>query len=157
LYKHWVHEGGIATPLVVHWPATISKPAISHQPGHVIDLLATCLDVAGVDYPKKFQGRDIIALEGRSLLPIFQGKTRTGHDAIFWEHEGNRAVRSGRWKLVSRHDKGWELYDLEADRTELHDLAAREPDVVKDLIAKYDGWAKRCGVMAWDKINPEKK
>jgi len=157
LYKHWVHEGGIATPLVVRWPAVISKSAITHQPGHVIDIMATCLDVAGVDYPKKFQGREIVALEGRSLLPVFQGKTRPAHDALFWEHEGNRAVRSGQWKLVSRHDKGWELYDLEADRTELHDLAAKKPAVVQELTAKYDAWAKRCGVESWDKINPDKK
>lgn len=157
LYKHWVHEGGIATPLVVRWPAVINKAAISHQPGHVIDIMATCLDVAGVDYPKKSQGRDLIPLEGRSLLPILQGKTRPEHDALFWEHEGNRAVRAGKWKLVSRFDKGWELYDLEADRTELHDLSAKEPDVVKQLRAKYEAWAKRCGVEAWDKINPEKK
>jgi arylsulfatase A-like enzyme len=152
LYKHWVHEGGIATPFIVHWPAAIKKAGISHQPGHIIDLMATCLDVAGVEYPKKHKGNDVIPLEGKSLLPILQGKTRTGHEAIFWEHEGNRAIRQGKWKLVAQHKGAWELYDLEADRTELHNLAAKQPDKVKELTASYERWAERAGVMPWEKV-----
>src|SRR5262249_13553304 len=127
LYKHWVHEGGIATPLIAHWPAVITKPAITHQPGHVIDLMATCLDVAGAEYPKRFKDHDITPLEGKSLRPMFEGKTRPGHEAIFWEHEGNRAVRAGKWKLVEKHPGEWELYDLEKDRTELTNLAVKQP------------------------------
>lgn len=157
LYKHWVHEGGIATPCIAHWPAVIHKPSITHQPGHVIDIMATCLEAAAADYPKKHKERDITPLEGKSLLPIFQGKTRPGHDALFWEHEGNRAVRAGKWKLVSRFGMGWELYDLDADRTELHDRSAKEPALVKDLSTKYDAWAPRIGVQPWEKLNPEKK
>jgi arylsulfatase len=152
LYKHWVHEGGISTPLIAFWPAVIKKPAITSQPGHVIDLMATCADVAGAEYPKKFKDRDITPLEGRSLLPILQGKERPGHEAIFWEHEGNRAVRMGKWKLVARHKGEWELYDLEADRSELHDQAKKEPDKVKEMAAKYDEWAKRASVQPWDKV-----
>jgi arylsulfatase len=148
-YKHWVHEGGIATPLIAYWPAAIEGDRITHEVGHVIDIMATCLDVAGAKYPKTRNGSEIIPLEGKSLLPIFQGKGRAGHEAIFWEHEGNKAVRQGKWKLVSQHPQGWELYDLEADRTELKDLAEKRPEKVKELASLHDEWAKRCGVMPW--------
>ncbi len=155
-YKHWVHEGGISTPLIAYWPAVIQRSGITHQPGHVIDLMATCLDVAGAEYPKTYNGKPITPLEGKSLRPIFEGKTRKGHDAIFWEHEGNRAVRQGKWKLVSRHPGRrakhpgpWELYDIEADRTELNDLAKKQPEKVRELVALYDAWAKRAGVQPW--------
>jgi len=153
LYKHWVHEGGISTPLIAHWPAVIAKGGgITPQVGHVIDLMATCVDVAGTTYPSVVAGRQVIPLEGKSLLPIFRGKQREGHDAIFWEHEGNRAVRQGKWKLVSRFPDRWELYDLEADRTELHDLAADHPDKVKELTSLYDRWAQRAGVVPWQEL-----
>jgi arylsulfatase len=150
LYKHWVHEGGISSPFIAYWPGVIKKKnSISRQPAHLVDLMATCLDVAGVAYPKTYKGKDITPLEGKSLLPIFEGKQRKGHDAIYWEHEGNRAVREGKWKLVSRFPNQWELYDLEADRTELHDMAAAEPARVKRMSAMYDAWAARVGVMPW--------
>ncbi len=159
LYKHWVHEGGISSPLVVHWPAVIKQGGtLTSQVGHTIDLMATCLDVAGGEYPKTFNGKDIQPLEGKSLLPIFEGKEPVGGASVprvlFWEHEGNRAVRQGKWKLVSKHPGGWELYDLEADRTELHDLAAANPDKVKELAALYDAWAKRSNVEPWPVRRP---
>ena len=157
LFKHWTHQGGVATPLIAYWPAAISGASITDQPGHVIDLMATCLDVAGTRYPAKFQHRELIALEGKSLLPIFQGKTREGHNAIFWEHEGNRAVRLDKWKLVAEHARAWELYDLDADRTELNNLAARNPDIVQAMTRRYEQWAARVGVVPWDDINPVKK
>ena len=148
LYKHWVHEGGIATPLVAYWPAVIKKGgAITNQTGHLIDLIATCLDVAGAEYPKTFNGRQIVPLEGKSLLPIFKGETRKGHEVICWEHEGNRAVRQGKWKLVSRNPEDWELYDLEADRTEMNNLAGSNPEKAKELAALYDAWAKKVGAL----------
>ena len=154
LYKHWVHEGGISTPLIAHWPAVIRQHGgITSQVGHVIDLMATCIDVAGAEYPASFHEKPIIPLEGKSLLPTFRGQQRAGHDAIFWEHEGNRAVRQGKWKLVSRYPGKWELYDLEADRTELHDLAADHPDKVKELTSLYDRWAQRAGVVPWGELN----
>jgi len=165
LYKHWTHEGGIASPLVVHWPAVIKDGGkLTSQVGHTIDLMATCLDVAGGEYPKTFNGQDIQPLEGQSLLPIFVGGTSPSRDTtvggasvprvLFWEHEGNRAVRQGKWKLVSKHPGGWELYDLEADRTELQDLAAANPDKVKELSALYDAWAKRAHVEPWPVPRP---
>ncbi|HVR74847.1 MAG TPA: sulfatase-like hydrolase/transferase [Planctomycetota bacterium] len=152
LYKHWVHEGGIATPLIAYWPSVIRRPAITHRPGHVIDILATVIDAAGTPYPKTLSGRDITPLEGRSLVPIFRGEEREDQEALFWEHEGNRAVRRGKWKLVSRHPGGWELYDLEADRTEREDLAREHPELVRDLAALYAGWAERAGVLTPEEL-----
>jgi arylsulfatase len=150
LYKHWVHEGGISSPFIAYWPAVIKqKNKIVKQTGHVIDLMATCLDAGGVAYPKTYQGRTIKPLEGLSLKPIFEGKQRKGHDTLFWEHEGNRAVREGRWKLVSKYPGSWELYDVEADRTELNNLASSDPSRVERMASLYDAWAKRSGVVPW--------
>src|SRR6185503_6267231 len=101
LFKSWVHEGGISTPLIAHWPAVIRAPGLVRSVGHLIDLLPTCLDVAGAPYPPTRQGRSTPALEGRSLLPVLRGATAAEDRVLFWEHEGNRAVRDGRWKLVA--------------------------------------------------------
>ena len=156
-YKHWVHEGGISTPLIAHWPAAIKQRGkITGQPGHVIDLMATCVDVAGASYPTTRKGKPVTPLEGMSLQPILEGKTRGGHEAIYWEHEGNRAVRAGKWKLVSRHPGEWELYDLEADRTELNNLAATHPANAKELAAMYGRWAKRARVLPWEEAHPKR-
>jgi len=156
LYKHWVHEGGISSPLVVHWPAVIKDSGkLTGQVGHTIDVMATCLDVAGGEYPKTFNGKEIQPLEGKSLLPTFENVGGASVPRVlFWEHEGNRAVRQGKWKLVSRHPGGWELYDMETDRTELHDLAAKQPDKVKELSALWDAWAKRSNVEPWPVRRP---
>lgn len=149
-YKHWVHEGGIATPLIAYWPAVIkSRNSITHQLGHIIDIMATCLDVAGIHYHKTYKGHKIIPLEGKSLLPIFQGKKRKGHDTLCWEHMGNKAIRHGKWKLVSVRKGEWELYDMETDRTELNNLAHKYPQKAEQLRAMYESWAKRCGVQPW--------
>ena len=148
LYKHFVHEGGIATPFIAYWPAVIRHPGtITRQLGHVTDLMATFVEVSGARHPDTFRGQSILPLEGESLLPIFQDQQRRDRSPIFWEHEGNRAVRSGKWKLVARYPKSWELYDMETDRTELHDLAPQHPDQVKELAEAYDRWAQRCGVV----------
>ena len=149
LYKHWVHEGGIATPLIVHWPAGIpARGELRHAPGHVIDLMATCLDAAGVEYPDRFGDRQIIPLEGKSLLPAFENR-EIRREAIYWEHEGNRAVRAGDWKLVSRHGRPWELYNLKANRTELQNVARDHPECVQEMVGLYGRWAERCGVEPW--------
>jgi arylsulfatase len=142
-YKHWVHEGGISTPLIAHWPKGIAaKGGLRSQPGHLIDVAATCVDIAGATYPK-----DATPLEGKSLVPAFANKPLDRD--LFWEHEGNRAVRSGDWKLVGKHNQPWELYDIGTDRVEANDLAAKQPDKVKELIAKYEAYAKRANVEPW--------
>jgi arylsulfatase len=150
LYKHWVHEGGIATPLVVHWPAGIdARGALRGQPGHVIDLMPTCLEVAGAAYPASRGGTPIEPVAGASLVPTFADRP-LDRPALYWEHEGNRAVRAGSWKLVARGRAGpWELYDLATDRTELHDRAADHPEVVERLAAMWQAWAERSGVLPW--------
>lgn len=157
LYKHFAHEGGIATPFIAHWPAVIKNSgAVSTQPAHVTDIMATVVDVAALKHPDHYQGRSVLPLEGRSLLPIFQGKLRTDSSPMFWEHEGNRAIRSGRWKLVARHGRDWELYDVEADRTEQNNLAAANHEKIKDMATLYNAWAKRCNVILPEQLPPER-
>jgi len=156
-YKAEVYEGGIATPLIVHWPARIKdRGALRHQVGHVIDLLPTCLEVAGATYPQATDGRAVLPLEGRSLVPAFDDRP-VGREALFFEHMGHRAVREGRWKLVGPAGQPWELYDMEADRTELDDLASAHPERVKKMAAMYQQWAKRCNVEPWSTLPPNRK
>jgi len=151
-YKHWVHEGGAGTPLVAHWPAGIAaglRGKLITEPSHLVDLMATCVDVSGAEYPKTFKGARIIPAQGKSLRPLLVGEEFDRGDAIYFEHEGNRAVRLGKWKLVAVHGGQWELYDMLADRTELNDLSAKMPEKRRELIALYDAWAKRAMVEPW--------
>jgi arylsulfatase len=151
-FKSWVHEGGISTPLIAHWPAGIGSSAICHEPCHFVDIAATVMDLAGARYPQEFRGRRITPLQGESFLPVLRGRPWTRTRPMFWEHEGNRAVRCENWKLVNRHPGAWELYDIREDRTEQNDLAGRYPDVVADLARAYDAWAAECGVEPWDEV-----
>jgi len=147
LFKKYTHEGGIATPLIARWPTVIKqKGQITSQPGHIIDIMATCADIAGAKYPKSFKGQKIIPMEGKSLLPVFLGKKREPHEYLFWEHLTHEAVRHGKWKLVAEKRGDWELYDLEKDRTELNNLADVYPQVARQLKSKYQHWAERVGV-----------
>ena len=144
MYKHWVHEGGIATPFIVRWPRFFDGGgAFVDEPGHVIDLMSTAIEAAGAVYPT-----DRIPLAGKSLLPALEQKA-IERDALFWEHEGNRAVRQGKWKLVAQHNQPWELYDLEADRSELNDLINVHPEVARALIDAYEQWAVTNRVRSW--------
>ena len=151
-YKHWVHEGGIATPLIVHWPERVKDGGeLRHQPGQLTDIMATCLDAAGAAYPETYGGNAIQPLEGTPLTPLFDDEPN-GKQALVWEHEGNRAVRKSNWKLVCKYPGDWELYDIVANRTETDDLAAQHPQVVAELSAIYDAWAERSRVEPWDRM-----
>ena len=154
LYKHWVHEGGIATPLVVQWPAVISQSAIVHAPCHIIDLMATCLDAAGVAHPTEVGGHAVQPLEGESLLPALRGEDWQRQQVIYWEHEGNLAVRDGDWKLVRKYPGDWELYNMAEDRTELHDLRHTDLDRAARMIRWHEEWAARIGVRDWPLARP---
>jgi arylsulfatase A-like enzyme len=161
LYKHWVHEGGISTPLIAHWPAAMAagaKGGISHSVGHLIDVMATVLDATGAEYPTRFEGRQIQPLEGESLVPLVKGDLTWGRSKpVFWEHEGNLALRTpgdGQFKLVRKFPGEWELYDMHADRTELHDLSGEQPDRRAEMIAEHEAWAARVGVVPWEQIRP---
>ncbi len=142
-YKHFNHEGGISTPLIAHWPARVKAAGeLRQQPGHLVDIMATCVDVAGAKYPSA----PIQPMEGRSLVPAFDNQP-IQRDALYWEHEGNAAIRVGDWKLVRLGRNGeWELYDLKNDRTEQHNLAGTKPELAKELAAKWEAWAERARV-----------
>ena len=157
-YKHWVHEGGVSTPLVVHWPNGIAaKNQLRREPSHLVDLMATCIDVSGANYPKKTGKKSIKPMEGRSLMPVFAGKS-LDREAIYWEHEGNRAVRVGNWKLVAKGRQGrWELYDLNKDRVEMNDLSKKYPERTSKLQAMWQTYAKRANVIPWPESKKKNK
>jgi arylsulfatase A-like enzyme len=155
LYKHYVHEGGISTPLVAHWPKGFVARGIAHAPSHVVDILPTILESCGASYQTEVGGHVIQPLQGESLLGLFQGNDWNREQPIFWEHEGNAAIRYGQFKLVRLHDQPWELYDIEVDRTELTDLAGHKSDLETDLIRKYCAWAESVGVMSWNEALPK--
>ncbi len=159
MHKHWSHEGGIATPLIVHWPAGINadrRGKLVREPGHLIDVMATCVDVAGVDYPAQFADQELLPLEGVSLRPSFAGGPLNRRDALYFEHHLNSAIRDGDWKLVREGRPGrdakllpWELYDMRHDRVEMHNLAEKHPEKVAELAAQWEAWAVRAKVKPW--------
>jgi arylsulfatase len=137
-HKSWVHEGGIATPCIVHWPAGIAAHGeLRSAPGHVIDIPPTVLEIAGA---KMQAAPNAPPIAGRSLVPAFAKDAVLDRDALWWCHDGNRAIRVGDWKLVADHDKPWELYNLANDRSETRDLADKHPDKVREL---ENAWQKR--------------
>ena len=161
MYKHWVYEGGISTPLIIHWPAGIKeKGVLRKQVGHEIDIMPTLVSLAHATYPTEFKGNKITPMAGISLVPTFTNQPLQPR-SIFWEHEMNKAVRTGKWKLVctsemsggrsgrwtSYRSAPWELYDIGKDRTELNDLAGKDPQRVRQMTALWKAWAARVGVM----------
>lgn len=143
LYKHYNHEGGISAPFILHWPkGTQRKGDIDRQPAHLVDLSATILDVAKASYPKTWNGKPILPKAGISLRPVLQGKPLPKRP-IFFEHEGNRAVRHGKWKIVwTNFTKKWELYDISKDRSEMNNLASKHPSKVEELSKLWHKWAE---------------
>lgn len=148
-YKHWVHEGGISTPLIAHWPKGIDRKLNSsfvRSPGHLVDIMATLMDIASAAYPSEFHGNAIQPMEGVSFKPAFQGQA-IPERPIFFEHESNRAIRLGKWKLVAKENQAWELYDMENDRSEMNDLSAGNSDMVLTLASQWQAWAERSRVL----------
>lgn len=161
-YKHWIHEGGIATPFIVHWPAGIDAAlnnSFVREPGHLVDIMATIVDVTDARYPETYQGQAIHPTEGQSLVPHFSGE-KNNRKPVYWEHEGNIGVRDGKWKLVAKtaEDAAFdpetlELYDMENDPVELHDLADTYPDKRQALYEDWKAWATRVKVFPLDTRN----
>ena len=149
-HKTWVHEGGIATPLIVHWPKGISaRGELRHDPGHVIDLVPTIRELAGLTRPNPSEARPAPTPPGHSLVPAFARDGGLKHDELWWQHEGNRAIRVGDWKLVAAGKDGpWELYDLANDRTETRDLASVHPDKVRELTRRWEQRRDEFGALA---------
>ena len=153
-YKHWVHEGGIRDAGVAAGPrlglARRHRPA----PLPVIDVMDTCLDAAGASYPREMRRTAITPLEGKACCRCLLGRTPARDRPLFWEHEGNSAVRDGERKLVRRHPGDWELYNLEEERTELRDRSAGERRERERLIRLYNDWSARSGVLDWPLPSP---
>jgi arylsulfatase len=149
LFKHYVHEGGISTPFIAHWPGRFT-PSILHEPVHVVDVLPTILELTGAPYVKEFGGQAIQPLQGESLLPLLVGNNWQREQPIWFEHEGNSAIRMGQFKLVRKRGEDWELYDMDADRTELNNLAGRNEPLQIGLLKRYDDWAIKTGVLDWN-------
>jgi arylsulfatase len=152
MYKHYSHEGGISTPFVVSWPNGIEKKlngGFVDAPSHLIDIMATCVDLSGANYPEKVGEQKIVPMEGISLYPAFQGKKLKRDDGLYFEHHLNSAVRYGDWKLVRTGDRkkgvfdNWELFNMKEDRTELNDLSGKYPEKVKELEERWNAWAER--------------
>lgn len=154
LYKHHTTEGGIASPFIMSWPAGLAasqKGKINNSLGHITDIMSTCLSAAGANYPVTYNGNNIQSTAGISLLPSLKGQALQRTQPVYWEHEGNRAMRMGNYKIVSQVNEPWQLYDMERDRTELHDLSATEPKRLKEMVAQYEAWYKRVGAQPYFK------
>lgn len=157
-YKHYVHEGGISTPLIAHWPKNIrDKGELRHSPSHLIDIMATCVDVARAKYPQVYQNRKILPMEGKSLRSVFNDDS-IDRNLLLWEHEGNRAIRKGDWKLVMKRSIGkWELYNIVQDRTEMNNLSEKNPKIFGEMVELWKSEARRTMVIPQpEKFLPEK-
>lgn len=159
-YKHWVHEGGIATPFIVHWPRVIPQKmrgSIAEQYSYLPDVMASFIEIANAKYPAEYSNNEIQPLVGKSFIKLLQGENEAVHnEAIFFEHEGNKAVMQGKYKLVSKwtseSEYNWELYDMDADRTEMNNRAEDMPSKVAELSALWMDWAQKNGVAEWTQI-----
>jgi arylsulfatase len=158
-HKTWVHEGGISTPFIVHWPKGISaKGELRSAPGHVIDLVPTILEVTGGKAPAMVDGKPVPQAPGKSLVPVFAKDDKLARDSIWWLHEGNRALRVGDWKIVAAgKDSAWELYDLSSDRSETKNLASEKPEKVKELAAIWTKQFEDYAALALKDAPPDQK
>ncbi|MDE0769916.1 MAG: arylsulfatase [Opitutaceae bacterium] len=156
-YKHYTYEGGISSPAIVHFPSSVkASGSINRETQHVMDVAATILDLANVRYPEKWKGETLYPIEGQSLLPLIEGRA-TSSRPLYFEHEGNRGVRDGKWKLVwTNYEKQWELYDIQKDRTETRNIARSHPNKVANLSKQWHAWAERCLVEKEKIVIPSK-
>jgi arylsulfatase len=145
LYKRYNHEGGIATPFIAHWPDVIGSNTMTGQMAHVIDVMATVLDITGADYPTVYRDDNVTPYEGASLIPLLRGEDKPIHDTLYWQFSGSRAMREGPWKLVGAPNESWTLFNLETDRTEQNNLAGAYPDRVERMKSMWDAWAIHVG------------
>lgn len=164
LHKSWMHEGGISSPFIAYWPKEIEDVGrIVDEPCHLIDILATIVDIAEINYPEEYKGHKIKPMSGISLMPAIR-KNSLESRKLYWEHEGNKAIRTEKWKLVAEYPGAWEamkpypyqgeweLYDIEMDRTETNNLATEYPQVVDSLSGDWKNWAEKVGVISMDKL-----
>jgi len=150
LQKQYIHEGGIATPFIAHYPRMIEPNRIDSQPGHIVDLMPTLIDLCKARYPATRNGEETRPLQGISLRPVLEGGRLSREAPLYWEHIGNRGVRIGDWKLVAaKPELEWELYDMREDRSELNDLSERLPQKKRELLAIYEQWARENRVKPW--------
>jgi arylsulfatase A-like enzyme len=157
MFKSWVHEGGIASPLIAAWGDRVANPgSLVHDPAHVIDIVPTMMDLGGARYPSERGGKPLTPLAGRSFAAALRGQRIPARAVTGWEHQGTRALRQGDLKIVAKHRQPWELYDLAEDRTELNDIAAKDPNRLEGMRRMYEAWARQCGVEPWDKVNAQK-
>jgi hypothetical protein len=156
MFKSWVHEGGIASPLIAAWGDRIANPgSLVHDPAHVIDIVPTMMDLGGARYPSERGGKPLTPLAGRSFAAALRGQRIPARAVTGWEHQGTPRPPQGDLKIVAKHRQPWELYDLAEDRTELNDIAAKDPNRLEGMRRMYEAWARQCGVEPWDKINIE--
>lgn len=146
-YKRWLEEGGMVTPMIAHWPEGIIQSGITKETGHVVDIMATCVELAQTSYPKHYQGKSIKPLRGKSLNPVFKGEQMDKNRELYWEHLGHRAMRKGNWKIISKAPEfDWELFDLFQDPTELKEIGEQNPEILEEMINDYANWAEKVGI-----------
>jgi arylsulfatase len=152
LFKLWAHEGGVASPFIAHWPqGKLREGEIFEQPFQLTDVMPTILELLNYEYPAERAGKPILPLVGQSMYGAWKGQD-VANPILWWEHCGNAAIRTGKWKLVRQYDCPWELYDISADRSELIDLSSKHPDVVQELSAKWEEIAAKNGVIPFRQI-----
>ncbi|MCX6894984.1 MAG: sulfatase-like hydrolase/transferase, partial [Verrucomicrobia bacterium] len=158
LHKTWTHEGGISTPLIVQWPAGLpAHGELRNNPGHLIDLVPTILELAGGARPATIAGEPVPPLPGKSLVPVFAQDNSVARDYLWWFHDSSRAIRVGDWKLVTDHRSPWELYDLRTDRAESRNLAAANPGKVRELEQEWLKHEKEFHALAGQDLPPPAK